>query len=48
MSYWENEQPVTRKEAKFGKDGLYEPKVSPSYAIAVQSEAIWMLSGLKV
>lgn len=29
------------------KDGLYEPQVSPVYAIAVQSESIWMLSGLK-
>lgn len=47
-SYWENEQPVYEKDVKLGKDGLYEPKTSPVYSLAVQSEAIWLLAGLEV
>lgn len=47
-SYWENEQPVYEKDVKLGKDGLYEPKISPVYSMAVQSEALWLLSGLEV
>lgn len=47
-SYWENEQPVYENEIKLGKDGLYEPKLSPVYSMVVQSEAIWLLAGLEV
>lgn len=46
-SYWENEQPVLEKDVRFGKDGLYEPKISPVYSLVVQSEAIWLLAGLE-
>lgn len=45
-SYWENEQPTLEADAKI-KDGMYEPKVSPVYSLAVQSEALWLLAGLE-
>jgi transcriptional activator SPT8 len=47
MSYWENEQPQREKSVKVASDGSYEPKLSPVYSMAVQSEAIWLLSGLQ-
>ena len=39
MSYWENDEPVQRQGD--------EPTISPVYSLAVQSEAIWLLSGLE-
>lgn len=36
------------KDVKLGKDGLYEPKVSPVYSLVTQSEALWLLAGLEV
>lgn len=47
VSYWENEQPTYEKNAHKVKDGYYEPKISPVYSIAVQSEALWLLAGLE-
>jgi transcriptional activator SPT8 len=40
MSYWENEEPVS----KASND---EPALSPIYSLAVQREALWLLSGLE-
>ncbi|CAN6597250.1 transcription factor Spt8p [Trichomonascus vanleenenianus] len=46
-SYWENEQPLREEDFKSDKDGVYEPKLSPVYSLAVQSEALWLLAGLE-
>lgn len=47
MSYWENEVPQKRSEMKLSKNNKeYDPKVSPVYAIEVQSECLFLLSGL--
>jgi len=40
MSYWENEEP----NSKSPND---EPGLSPVYSLAVQREALWLLSGLE-
>ncbi|KAG9231333.1 WD40-repeat-containing domain protein [Amylocarpus encephaloides] len=40
MTYWDNEEPVAKK---LGED----PPLSPVYSLAVQSQALWMLSGLE-
>lgn len=48
--YWENEQPFLEsdpKRPKRGSDGMYEPVLSPVYSLAVQAEALWLLSGLE-
>ncbi|QLL31790.1 hypothetical protein HG536_0B06580 [Torulaspora globosa] len=48
VSYWENEIPQRRSEMKLSKNNKeYEPKVSPVYSIEVQSECLFMLSGLE-
>jgi transcriptional activator SPT8 len=41
MSYWDNEEPIIK-----GAPGEEHP-LSPVYSLAVQSEALWMLSGLE-
>lgn len=47
QSYWENEQPVFKSDLGITENtAVYEPRVSPVYSIAVQSEAQWLLSGL--
>ncbi|PBP24966.1 WD40 repeat-like protein, partial [Diplocarpon rosae] len=40
LSYWDNEEPVSKVEGE-------EPPLSPVYSLAVQSQALWMLSGLE-
>jgi transcriptional activator SPT8 len=40
MTYWDNEEPT----AKIPGD---DPQLSPVYSLAVQSQALWMLSGLE-
>jgi transcriptional activator SPT8 len=40
MSYWDNEEPVAKSPAE-------DPALSPVYSLAVQSQALWMLSGLE-
>jgi transcriptional activator SPT8 len=40
MSYWDNEEPVAKNPAE-------DPPLSPVYSLAVQSQALWMLSGLE-
>ncbi|KAK6461552.1 WD40-repeat-containing domain protein [Scheffersomyces coipomensis] len=56
-SYWENEQPMTRKElmninpklklSDFSTGSVsYEPKVNPVYALDVERSGYWCLSGL--
>ena len=40
MSYWDNEEPVSKSPAE-------DPALSPVYSLAVQSQALWMLSGLE-
>jgi transcriptional activator SPT8 len=40
MSYWENEEPVSKASSD-------EPALSPIYSLAVQREALWLLSGLE-
>lgn len=55
VSYWENEQPVKKSELKLKKSSsqptggieVYEPQTSPVYSLAVQSQALWLLSGLR-
>ncbi|CDK26227.1 unnamed protein product [Kuraishia capsulata CBS 1993] len=44
-SYWENEQPIKKSELK-PNEATYDPRLSPVYALAVQSESLWCLSGL--
>lgn len=39
MSYWENEEPISKPGD--------EPALSPVYSLAVNSEALWLLSGLE-
>jgi transcriptional activator SPT8 len=39
MSYWDNEEPAP-------KSGAEDPALSPVYSLAVQSQALWILSGL--
>lgn len=57
VSYWENEQPQTRKQILASNPKLkatdfttgnanYEPKVCPVYAIDVDRNGFWCLSGL--
>lgn len=56
-SYWENEQPLTKKEilasnpklqeSDFGSTtAAYEPKVDPVYALDTERNGYWCLSGL--
>lgn len=40
MSYWDNEEPISKSPGE-------DPALSPVYSLAVQSEALWMLSGLE-
>ncbi|KAH6724559.1 WD40-repeat-containing domain protein [Leptodontidium sp. MPI-SDFR-AT-0119] len=40
MSYWDNEEPLAKAPNE-------EPPFSPVYSLAVQSQALWMLSGLE-
>lgn len=53
VSYWENEQPVKKSQLKLKKNAsnnaneTYEPKLSPVYSLAVQSQSLWLLSGLR-
>lgn len=57
LSYWENEEaPGTDSNAVLTVDDLLTPvksavnppKISAVYCLAVQSEALWLLSGLEV
>lgn len=43
--YWENEQPL--EQYSFDGNGTYAPQLSPVYALAVHSEALWLCAGLK-
>lgn len=56
-SYWENEQPLTKKEilasnpkiqeSDFGSTtAAYEPKIDPVYALDTERNGYWCLSGL--
>lgn len=56
-SYWENEQPVSKKELMASNPKLkmsdfstgsvtYEPKVNPVYALDAERNGYWCLSGL--
>ncbi|SCV02188.1 LAMI_0G16688g1_1 [Lachancea mirantina] len=48
QSYWENEVPQKRADLKLTKTGKeYEPVVSPVHALDVQSECMFLLSGLE-
>ncbi|KAH7342398.1 WD40-repeat-containing domain protein [Rhexocercosporidium sp. MPI-PUGE-AT-0058] len=40
MSYWDNEEPLSKAPNE-------EPPFSPVYSLAVESQALWMLSGLE-
>jgi len=40
MSYWDNEEPVVKSPGE-------DQTLSPVYSLAVQSQALWMLSGLE-
>ena len=40
MSYWDNEEPVVKNPGE-------DQTLSPVYSLAVQSQALWMLSGLE-
>lgn len=56
-SYWENEQPMTKQQLMHANPKLkasdfstgsvsYEPKISPVYALDVERNGYWCLSGL--
>lgn len=48
QSYWENEIPQKRSEMKLSANKTdYEPKVSPVHSLEVQSECLFILSGLQ-
>ncbi|KAK9464000.1 WD40-repeat-containing domain protein [Lipomyces oligophaga] len=49
LSYWENEIPYEYPpdEAITGQDQLPDMKTSPVYAMAVQSQSLWLLAGLE-
>ncbi|EHL01168.1 putative Transcription factor SPT8 [Glarea lozoyensis 74030] len=40
MTYWDNEEPTAKVPGE-------DPPLSPVYSLAVQSQALWMLSGLE-
>lgn len=44
LTYWENEEPVIRTPPAQGDEGK---ELSPVYSLAVQNQAIWLLSGLE-
>ncbi|PRT53504.1 Transcription factor SPT8 [Wickerhamiella sorbophila] len=46
-SYFENEQPLPKLEYKPDAENNYMPKLSPVFSLAVQSEALWLCSGLQ-
>lgn len=46
-SYFENEQPLLKSEYKADAENNYTPILSPVYSLAVQSEALWLCSGLQ-
>ena len=47
-SYWENEIPQKRSELKMAKNNKeYDPVVSAVYSLEVQSECLFLLSGLE-
>ncbi|GAV54817.1 hypothetical protein ZYGR_0AS01400 [Zygosaccharomyces rouxii] len=47
VSYWENEIPQKKSEIRFLKNNKeYEPKISPVHSLEVQSECLFLLSGL--
>lgn len=57
LSYWENEEPpgspiyaiLTLDDLSTPvKYSMTAPKISSVYCLAVQSEALWLLSGLEV
>lgn len=43
MSYWENEEPPAASAGRSEQDHV----LSPVYSLAVQSQALWLLSGLE-
>ena len=48
QSYWENEIPQKKSEMKLSANKTdYEPKVSPVHSLEVQSECLFILSGLQ-
>ncbi|CAI4047353.1 hypothetical protein SUVZ_12G1090 [Saccharomyces uvarum] len=48
QSYWENEIPQKKSEMKLSANKAeYEPKVSPVHSLEVQSECLFILSGLQ-
>ncbi|KAF4624158.1 hypothetical protein G7Y89_g14017 [Cudoniella acicularis] len=40
MTYWDNEEPIAKHPGE-------DPSLSPVYSLAIQSQALWMLSGLE-
>ncbi|KAK9237533.1 WD40-repeat-containing domain protein [Lipomyces kononenkoae] len=48
VSYWENEAPLEPDLiAATGRSEEHDMKVSPVYALAVQSQCLWLVSGLE-
>jgi transcriptional activator SPT8 len=44
LTYWENEEPTPRTPPSHGDEGKW---ISPVYSLAVQHQAVWLLSGLE-
>ncbi|SMR49213.1 unnamed protein product [Zymoseptoria tritici ST99CH_1E4] len=44
LTYWENEEPTPRTPPSHGDDAKW---ISPVYSLAVQHQAVWLLSGLE-
>lgn len=50
LSYWENEEPAASSKSSLlhVPDTTDDLKLSPVYSLAVQSQSLWLLSGLEV
>jgi transcriptional activator SPT8 len=48
LSYWENEEPAHKGGFLHVPETTDDLKLSPVYSLAVQSQALWLLSGLEV
>lgn len=48
LSYWENEEPAVKNNLLHIPETTDDLKLSPVYSLAVQSQSLWLLSGLEV
>lgn len=48
LSYWENEEPAVKSDLLHVPETTDDLKLSSVYSLAVQSQSLWLLSGLEV